>query len=71
MRERLGRRCGCVLASLEEVALPTGHHGVDRWSVYYSAEKRIAALGWKGIERELLPAYAPELIPVEAMRSQT
>lgn len=41
----------------------------DRWNVHRSAAKRIAAAGWKGIEFELLPAYAPELNPVEAMWS--
>ena len=37
----------------------------DRWSVHRSAEK----LGWKSIEFEQLPAYCPELNPVEAMWS--
>lgn len=41
----------------------------DRWNVHRAAAKRIAAAGWKGIEFELLPAYAPELNPVEAMWS--
>ena len=41
----------------------------DRWSVHRSAETRIAKLGWKRIEFEHLPAYAPELNPVEAMWS--
>lgn len=41
----------------------------DRWNVHRSAAKRIVAEGWKGIEFELLPAYAPELNPVEAMWS--
>lgn len=41
----------------------------DRWSVHRSAEKKIAKLGWRGIEFEYLPAYAPELNPVEAMWS--
>lgn len=41
----------------------------DRWSVHRSAEKRIAKLGWKHIEFESLPAYCPELNPVEAMWS--
>ena len=41
----------------------------DRWSVHRSAEKRIAKLGWKGIDSERLPAYCPELNPVEAMWS--
>ena len=41
----------------------------DRWSVHRSAEKRVAKLGWKGVEFEQLPAYCPELNPVEAMWS--
>ena len=41
----------------------------DRWSVHRSAEKRIDRLGWKGVEFERLPAYCPELNPVEAMWS--
>lgn len=41
----------------------------DRWSVHRSAQKRVAKLGWKQIEFELLPAYCPELNPVEAMWS--
>lgn len=41
----------------------------DRWSVHRSAQKLIAKLGWKQIEFELLPAYCPELNPVEAMWS--
>lgn len=41
----------------------------DRWSVHRSAASRIAQAGWKGIEFEPLPAYAPELNPVEAMWS--
>ena len=43
--------------------------GWDRWSAHRSAEKRIAEKGWKHIEFEQLPAYAPELNPVEAMWS--
>jgi transposase len=39
----------------------------DRWSVHRSAAQRIAAAGWKRIQWEWLPAYAPELNPVEAM----
>jgi transposase len=39
----------------------------DRWSVHRSAARRIAAARWKHIEFEPLPAYAPELNPVEAM----
>lgn len=41
----------------------------DRWSVHRSAASRIAAARWKRIEFEPLPAYAPELNPVEAMWS--
>lgn len=41
----------------------------DRWNVHRSAAKRIVDAGWKGIEFELLPAYALELNPVEAMWS--
>ncbi len=41
----------------------------DRWSVHRSAERRITEKGWKGIEFEYLPAYCPELNPVEAMWS--
>ena len=41
----------------------------DRWSVHRSAARRIAAAHWKRIEFEPLPAYAPELNPVEAMWS--
>ncbi len=41
----------------------------DRRNVHRSAAKRIVDAGWKGIEFELLPAYAPELNPVEAMWS--
>jgi transposase len=41
----------------------------DRWNVHRSAQQRIAKRRWKGIEFEYLPAYAPELNPVEAMWS--
>jgi transposase len=41
----------------------------DRWNVHRAAAKRINAAGWKEIEFEWLPAYAPELNPVEAMWS--
>lgn len=41
----------------------------DRWSVHRSAARGILAAGWKRIEFEPLPAYAPELNPVEAMWS--
>lgn len=41
----------------------------DRWNVHRSAAKQIAKQKWKGVSFELLPAYAPELNPVEAMWS--
>jgi transposase len=41
----------------------------DRWNVHRCAARRIAAARWKQIEFEPLPAYAPELNPVEAMWS--
>jgi transposase len=41
----------------------------DRWNVHRSAARCIAAAHWKHIEFEPLPAYAPELNPVEAMWS--
>lgn len=41
----------------------------DRWSVHRSAERQITEKGWKAIEFEYLPAYCPELNPVEAMWS--
>jgi transposase len=37
----------------------------DRWQVHRSAAKRIAASRVKHVEFEWLPAYAPELNPVE------
>ena len=37
----------------------------DRWQVHRSAAKRIAASRIKNVEFEWLPAYAPELNPVE------
>ncbi len=37
----------------------------DRWQVHRSAAKRIAASRIKHVEFEWLPAYAPELNPVE------
>lgn len=37
----------------------------DRWNVHRSAEKQIAASRLKGVSFEQLPAYAPELNPVE------
>jgi len=41
----------------------------DRWNVHRSAARRIAEAGWQQIAFEPLPAYAPELNPVEAMWS--
>lgn len=43
----------------------------DRWPVHRAAAKRIAASRMQGIEFEWLPAYAPELNPVEPRWSQT
>lgn len=43
----------------------------DRWSVHRSAAKQIAASGLRNIQFELLPAYAPELNPVEACWSHS
>jgi transposase len=37
----------------------------DRWPVHRSAAKRLAASRLKNVEIEWLPAYAPELNPVE------
>lgn len=44
---------------------------LDRWQVHRSAAKRIAASRLKSIEFEWLPAYAPELNPVEPRWSHT
>jgi transposase len=41
----------------------------DRWNVHRSAAKRLARYPWFQIE--WLPAYAPELNPVEAMWNHT
>jgi transposase len=41
----------------------------DRWNVHRSAAKQLA--GFKWLEIEYLPAYAPELNPVEAMWNHT
>ena len=41
----------------------------DRWSVHRSAAKQLARFHW--LEIEYLPAYAPELNPVEAMWNHT
>ncbi len=38
----------------------------DRWSVHRSAAKQITGSRMKNIHFEFLPAYAPELNPVEA-----
>lgn len=43
----------------------------DRWPVHRAAAKRIAASRLKRIEFEWLPAYAPELNPVEPRWSHT
>lgn len=43
----------------------------DRWSVHRSTEKRIAASRLKEVDFEYLPAYAPELNPVEARWSHS
>lgn len=44
---------------------------LDRWSVHRAAAKIILASRLKNIEFEWLPAYAPELNPVEARWSNT
>ncbi len=41
----------------------------DRWNVHRSAARRLARFQW--LEIEYLPAYAPELNPVEAMWNHT
>jgi transposase len=41
----------------------------DRWNVHRSAAKRLARHRW--LQIEYLPAYAPELNPVEAMWNHT
>lgn len=43
----------------------------DRWQVHRSAAKRIAESRLQNIEFEWLPAYAPELNPVEPRWSHT
>jgi transposase len=43
----------------------------DRWSVHRSAAKQLAASRLKSIDIEWLPAYAPELNPVELRWSHT
>lgn len=43
----------------------------DRWSVHRAAAKQIQASRLKHVEIEWLPAYAPELNPVEARWSHT
>lgn len=43
----------------------------DRWQVHRSAAKRIAESRLRNIEFEWLPAYAPELNPVEPRWSHT
>lgn len=44
---------------------------LDRWSVHRAAAKQILASRIRSIEFEWLPAYAPELNPVEALWSHT
>lgn len=43
----------------------------DRWQVHRSAAKRVAASRLRDIDFEWLPAYAPELNPVEPRWSHT
>ena len=43
----------------------------DRWQVHRSAAKQMATSRTKSIEFEWLPAYAPELNPVEPRWSHT
>lgn len=43
----------------------------DRWSVHRSAAKKLVASRLKNIDIEWLPAYAPELNPVEPRWSHT
>ncbi len=43
----------------------------DRWQVHRSAAKRLARSHAKSVEFEWLPAYAPELNPVESRWSHT
>lgn len=43
----------------------------DRWSVHRSAARRILNSRMQQIEFEFLPAYAPELNPVESLWSHT
>ena len=44
---------------------------LDRWPVHRSAAKRIDSSRMKNVEFEWLPAYSPELNPVEARWSNT
>ena len=44
---------------------------LDRWNVHRSAIRRLQETGARWLEAEWLPAYAPELNPVEAMWSCT
>jgi transposase len=44
---------------------------LDRWSVHRAAAKQILASRCKNIDFEWLPAYAPELNPVESRWSHT
>lgn len=44
---------------------------LDRWSVHRAAVKRLQASGLSGLHFEWLPAYAPQLNPIEARWSYT
>lgn len=44
---------------------------LDRWQVHRAAVKRLQAAGLQGFNFEWLPAYAPQLNPVEARWSYT
>lgn len=44
---------------------------LDRWSVHRSAAKRIELSRMENVDFEWLPAYSPELNPVEARWSNT
>lgn len=44
---------------------------LDRWSVHRAAARQILVSGYTDISFEWLPAYAPELNPVEARWGHT